>query len=542
MVPGTMMDDYPLTLNRVFEQTGRLFGENDIVSKLGDGTIHRCTYGDIYRRTLQLCNALTRLGVKSGDRVGTLCWNHYRHLESYFAVPCVGGILHTLNLRLHPTDLAYIAGHAGDSVIIVDCSLLPILDQFKAELKSLRTVIVIDDGGETPDGYLDYETLIAAESDEFDYPEIDERQGAAMCYTSGTTGRPKGVVYSHRSTTIHTFAACHPDALGVCEDDRILTVVPMFHANAWGIPHSAAMSGASLIFPGRDMAPESLLEMMQAEKATVAAGVPTIWNGILAVLDDNPGRWDLSAIRMMVIGGSAVPPAMIEGFEKRHGINVLQAWGMTETNPLGTIARTKRRMRNWDYKDRLGIRSTQGYPAPFVDMRHVDDDQNVLPRDGSSLGEVEVRGPWVVSHYYENDDEADRFTPDGWFKTGDIGTLDADGYLRIADRSKDVVKSGGEWISSVELENALMAHPAVAEAAVFAGIHPKWDERPLAAVVLRAGKTVTKEELATHLQPNFAKWWLPDDYIFIDELPKTSVGKFKKTVLRELYGNHLVNS
>ena len=540
MVPGTMMDDYPLTLDRVFEQAGRLFSANDIVSKLADGTIHRCTYGDIYRRTLRLCNALMRLGVQSGDRVGTLCWNHYRHLEAYFAVPCVGGILHTLNLRLHPTDLAYIADHGGDSVIIVDRSLLPILDQFKGELSGLRHVIVIADDGETPDGYLDYETLLAAESDQFQYPEIDERQGAAMCYTSGTTGRPKGVVYSHRSTTIHTFAACHPDTLGVCENDRILTVVPMFHANAWGIPYSAAMSGATLIFPGRDVAPESLLDMMQAEKATVAAGVPTIWNGILGVLDDHPGRWDLSTIRMMVIGGSAVPAAMIEGFEKRHGVHVLQAWGMTETNPLGTLARTKRRMRDWDYKDRLEIRSSQGYPAPFVDMRHVDDDQNVLPQDGSSLGEIEVRGPWVASHYYENEDEADRFTADGWFKTGDIGAIDADGYLRIADRSKDVIKSGGEWISSVELENALMAHPSVAEAAVFAGVHPKWDERPLAAVVLRPGKEATKEELAAHLQPNFAKWWLPDDYLFIDELPKTSVGKFKKTVLREQYGNHFV--
>ena len=542
MFPGTMMNDYPLTLDRVFEQAGQLFRDNEIVSKLADGSIHRCTWGSIHSRARKVCNALTKLGVQSGDRVGTLCWNHYRHLETYFAVPCVGAVIHTLNLRLHPSDLAYIADHAGDSVIIVDRSLLPLLDQFKGELKGLKHVIVIPDDGETPDGYLDYETLLAAESDDFSYPKIDERQGAAMCYTSGTTGRPKGVVYSHRSTTLHTFAACHPDALGVREDDRVLTVVPMFHANAWGIPYSAAMSGSALIFPGRHMQPEPLLEMIQAEKATVAAGVPTIWNSILGVLDAEPGRWDLSSIRMMVVGGSAVPAAMIEGFEKRHGVNVLQAWGMTETNPLGTIARPKRRMQDWRYEDRLEVRATAGYPAPFVDMRIVDDDNNVMPHDGKSVGEVEVRGPWVVSNYYNNDEQADRFTPDGWFKTGDIGTLDSDAYLRIADRSKDVIKSGGEWISSVELENALMAHPAVAEAAVFAGLHPKWDERPLAAVVLRPGKEVEKEELTEHLRPKFAKFWLPDDYLFLDELPKTSVGKFKKTALRQQFGNHLLTS
>ena len=540
MIPGTMMDDCPLTLTALFARGGTFFARNDIVTRRLDGSVHRYAYGDYWRRVRRLANALSRLGVKSGDRVATLCWNHYRHFEAYAAVPAAGGILHTLNLRLHPTDLGYIANHAGDSVLIVDSSLLPLYERFKGAAGGIREVIVIADDEPAPQGCRDYEALLEAESDVFDGPPIDERQGAAMCYTSGTTGRPKGVVYSHRSTVLHTLAACMTDSLGICENDRILVVVPMFHANAWGIPFCAAMTGASLIFPERDLRPEPLLDLLAAERLTVAAGVPTIWGGILAALDENPGRWDLSALRTTIVGGSAVPQAMIDRFEQRHGVRVVQAWGMTETNPLGTLSRVKRHMQGWSRERRLEARATQGYAVPFVDTRHVDDAGRVLAWDGKSLGELEVRGPWVAGRYYDNDEQQDRFTPDGWFKTGDIVAIDAEGCVRIADRAKDVIKSGGEWISSVELENALMAHPLVREAAVFAGRHPKWDERPLAAVVLKAGETPAKEELTRYLAPKFAKFWLPDDYLFLDELPKTSVGKFKKSALREKYGDLLL--
>lgn len=540
MIPGTMMDDYPLTLTALFERAGKFFARNDIVTRRPDGSLRRYAYGEYSRRSRRLAGALARLGVKSGDRVATLCWNHYRHFEAYAAVPAAGGILHTLNLRLHPTDLGYIADHAGDSVLIVDSSLLPLYEQFKDAARGIREVIVIADGEPAPEGCLDYETLLEAESDAFDGPPIDERQGAAMCYTSGTTGRPKGVVYSHRSTVLHTLAACAADSLGIGEDDRILVVVPMFHANAWGIPFCAAMTGASLVFPERDLRPEPLLDLMTSERLTVAAGVPTIWSGILAALEENPGRWDLSALRMTVVGGSAVPRSMIDRFEELRGVHVAQAWGMTETNPLGTLSRVKRHMRGWSRDRRLDVRATQGYAVPFVDTRHVDGAGRVLAWDGKSLGELEVRGPWVAGRYYENDEQQDRFTPDGWFKTGDIVSIDAEGCVRIADRAKDVIKSGGEWISSVELENALMAHPLVREAAVFAGQHPKWDERPLAAVALKAGETLTKEELTRWLEPKFAGFWLPDEYLFLDELPKTSVGKFKKSALREQYGDLLL--
>lgn len=540
MFKGLMMDDYPLTLPHLLERAGKYFPKNDIVTRLPDGTLHRYTYGDYYKRTRQLMNAMrNKLGVQEGDRVGTLCWNTYRHFELYLAVPSMGAVLHTLNLRLHPSDLSYIANHAGDSVIFVDRSLLPLLEQFKDQVKSLKHVVVLPDDGPTPDGYLDYEDLIADQSTDFEYPDIPENAGAAMCYTSGTTGHPKGVVYSHRSSVLHSFAVCLPDNMGIHERDRILPVVPMFHANAWGLPYAAILVGASLVFPGSNLQPETLLDLIAAEKVTMAGGVPTIWNGILALLDQDPSRWDVSSLRNMAIGGSAAPPALIDGFQKRHGLHVTHAWGMTETNPVGTLARVKRHMDDASDEQKLAVRSTQGYAIPFVETRHVNDAGEVLPWDGQTMGELEVRGPWVAASYYNNDEQKDRFTPDGWFKTGDIVTIDPEGYVTITDRAKDVIKSGGEWISTVALENALMAHPAVMEAAVFAARHPKWDERPLAAVVFRPGQSATKEELIKHLEPNFAKWWLPDDIIVVDEIPKTSVGKFQKLKLREEYGDHL---
>ena len=540
MFTGLMMDDYQLTIPALLERAGTFFPANDIVTRLPDGTIHHYTYGDLYGRAHQLSNALRKLGVKEGDRVATIAWNTYRHLEAYFAIPTMGAVLHTLNLRLHPSDLAYIANHAEDTVIIADRSLLPLLEQFKGELKSLRHVIVIADDGPTPAGYLDYEQLIAAESTDFAYPAINERAAAAMCYTSGTTGHPKGVVYSHRSSVLHSMVASLPDCLGLGERDRVLPVVPMFHANAWGLPYGCAMVGATLVFPGSNLTPPVLLELLASEKVTITGGVPTIWNGILALLDNDPGKWDLSALRFMLVGGSAAPPAMIDGYKRRHGLDIVHAWGMTEMSPIGSLARVKNLEHDATPGQKLARLSTQGYAVPFVDTRAVDDNGNVLPWDGATMGELEVRGPWVARAYYNNDEQADRFTPDGWFKTGDIVTIDGEGYITITDRSKDVIKSGGEWISTVALENALMAHPAVLEAAVFAARHPRWDERPLAAVVFKPGQTATRDELLAFLEPNFAKFWLPDDILEVAEVPKTSVGKFQKSKLREEYGDHLL--
>ncbi len=547
---GRMMD-FPLTLGHVLERARSLFPRNAIASRGPDGIVTRTTYGALHERSCRLANALVRLGVKPGDRVATLAWNQDRHLEAYLAIPAMGAVLHTLNLRLHATDLAYIAGHAEDRVVIVDASLLPLLRQFARKVPSIQHVIVMPDVPWAPvsgagtgavgsgEKLLDYEELLAKENGTFDFPELDENSASIICYTSGTTGNPKGVVYSHRSAVLHTLVACMADAMGVSEDDTVLMVVPMFHANAWGLPHICALTGASVVLPGPKLDPESLLDLMVKEKVTIAAGVPTIWLGILALLDANPGKWDLSGVRKTLVGGSAAPPAMIDGFKKRHGLTVTHAWGMTETSPIGSLARVKRHLGPVDDAASLALRSTQGYPLPFVEIRHVDDEGRVLPTDGKSMGELEVRGPWV-SGSYMGDDAKDRWTNDGWFKTGDVVTLDAEGYISITDRSKDVIKSGGEWISSVDLENALMSHPAVLEAAVFAGKHAKWGERPIAAVALKPGQKATEEELAQHLAPRFAKMSLPDAYVFVEQVPRTSTGKFLKRKLREDYGELLL--
>ena len=538
MLAGRMMN-FPLTLTHFLERSKTFFGENEIVSRLPDRSLHRYTYAGLHRRASKLCGALKRLGVGPGDRVATLCWNHYRHFEAYLGVPAMGAVIHTLNLRLHPTDLAYIASHAEDKVVIVDQSLLPLFSKFRDQVPSIQHVIVVPDAGPAPEGTLDYEKLIEPEPDHFAFPELDENVAAMICYTSGTPGNPKGVVYSHRSTVLHTLAACTVDALGISERDTILPVVPMFHAAAWGLPFTAAATGAKIVFPGPHLDPKSLLELMEAERATLAGGVPTIWLGILAMLDQEPGRYDLSAMRSMVIGGSAAPPAMIDGFRKRHKLDVTHAWGMTETNPLGTLARLRKAHDGVDEARSLDLKATQGYAVPFVEQRHVSEGGEVLPWDGETMGELEVRGPWVASSYF-SDEGGDRFTVDGWFKTGDVVTIDGEGYLRICDRSKDVIKSGGEWISSVALENALMSHPAVLEAAVFAARHPKWGERPLAAVVWKQGQEASKEALAAHLAPKFASYWLPDDYIVMAQIPRTSTGKFLKTKLREDHGDYLL--
>ncbi|MDC0714570.1 long-chain fatty acid--CoA ligase [Stigmatella sp. ncwal1] len=538
MLAGRMMD-FPLTLTHLLERARTFYGRSEIVSRRPDRSLHRYTYADFYQRACQLAHALKRLGVQPGDRVASLCWNHHQHLELYFAVPAMGAVLHTLNLRLAPKDLGYIAHHAGDRVLVVDRTLLPLLEKFVKDVPSIEHVIVIPDDGPAPAGKLDYEQCLASEPTTFDFPTLEERSAAMLCYTSGTTGNPKGVLFSHRSIVLHTLVSCMGDLLGTTARDVLLPVVPMFHAAAWGLPFDAIIAGAKLVFPGPHLDAVSLLDLMVQERVTFAGGVPTIWLGILALLDQEPQRWDLSAIRAMLIGGSAAPASLIDGFMKRHGLHVTHAWGMTELNPVGTLAKLKPHQESLDDAARLDVRASQGYAIPFVEQRHVSDTGQVLPWDGKTMGELEVRGPWVARSYY-GDEGKDRFTQDGWFKTGDVVTIDAEGFLRITDRSKDVIKSGGEWISSVALENSLMAHPAVLEAAVFAAHHPKWDERPLAAVVLKPGQSATAEELAAYLQQHFVKWWLPEDYLFVPQIPRTSTGKFLKMKLREEFGDHLV--
>lgn len=549
MFPGRMMD-FPLTITHLLERARAIFPDVTVRSRLTNKSLHTQTYADTYARSAQLAHALARTDTETGERVATLCWNHRQHLEAYLGVPAMGAVVHTLNLRLAPAELAYIANHAEDVAVIVDRSLLPLFEKFRASLRSVRHVLVVsDDGSEVAPPDLDLEALLAAEesparrpgfaygSDAFVTP--DENAAMMVCYTSGTTGNPKGVVFSHRSTVLHALVGSMRDLIGMGSDDVVLPVVPMFHAAAWGLPYQAVINGARLVFPGPHLDPESLLDLMAAQRVTLAAGVPTIWNGILALLDAQPKRWDLGCVRTMIIGGAAAPPSMIEGFEKRHGLVVTHAWGMTEMNPLGTLARVKPKIFARGPDAVLHTRASQGLPIPFVEIRHVDDAGGCLPWDALTMGELEVRGPWVARSYL-GDEGPDRFTKDGWFKTGDIVTIDEDGYVRITDRSKDVIKSGGEWISSVALENALMAHPAVLEAAVFAGKHAKWDERPIAAIVVRPGQHVTPAELSTLLLEKFPKFWLPDHYAFMDQIPRGSTGKFLKTQLREALGDVLL--
>jgi fatty-acyl-CoA synthase len=527
---GLMMD-YPLTLVHLLERAGTFFHAQEIVSRLPDESVVRTTWGEVYRRVHKLANALRRLGVNPGDRVGTLGWNHSRHLEAYFAAPAMGAVLHTVNPRLHPSELAYIVNHAEDQVLFVDEVLLPVFERFRAEV-SPRHVVVWGHGRPPPEGMIDYESLIADELPHFEYPRLEESQAAGLCYTSGTTGRPKGVLYSHRAQVLHAFATSLPDALGVGMADALLPVVPMFHVNAWGTPYAAALAGAKLVFPGPHLDAKSVLALMAGERVTLAAGVPTVWLAVLDELDRAPGARDLSALRSLVVGGSAAPQAMIEGYEKRHGIRVVHAWGMTEMTPIGTVCHLKPSLASKPEEERFRLRATQGLPVAFVDVRAMGEDGPV-PWDGKSMGELHVRGPWIARSYFENPAEADKFTMDGWFRTGDVVTIDPEGYVRITDRSKDLIKSGGEWISSVDLENALMGHPAVREAAVVAVPHPRWDERPVAAVVLREGAKASPDELRAYLEPRFARFWLPDAFVFVAQIPRTATGKFLKSAVRE---------
>lgn len=531
---STMMD-YPLTIQTLLERAGRVFPEVEIVSRLPDKSLHRHTYADFYRRSRALAEALQKAGVKRGDRVATLMWNHYGHLEAYFAVPVIGAVLHTLNLRLHPDDIAYIANHAGDRYLIIDDVLLPLLEKFRDQVDFER-IIVFPFSGETPEGHDNYEDLIASATGDFEYPELDEREACGMCYTSGTTGRPKGVVYSHRSTVLHAFGGALNDVLGLSMRDVAVPVVPMFHVNAWGIPYLATMVGSKQVYPGPHMDPVSLLDLYEQEKVTVAAGVPTIWLGILQALDKEPERWNLVEGMRMTVGGAAPPKALIQGLDK-HGLNVYTGWGMTETSPLGSLARIKPSLDHLSTDERFDYRAQAGIPVPFMDIR-VMGDEGEAPWDGESVGELQVRGPWVTGSYYNLPQSDDKFTEDGWFCTGDVAHITPEGYIHITDRTKDLIKSGGEWISSVELENEIMAHPAVAEAAVIAVSDDKWSERPLAVVVLKEGQQVSEDELREHLEGKVAKWWIPDVFVFADEIPRTSTGKFLKTELRKQYGDY----
>jgi acyl-CoA synthetase (AMP-forming)/AMP-acid ligase II len=522
---GLMMN-FQLTLPPLLRRAETFFGDKEIVTRLPDRSFHRYTYRDLAQRSKQLAVSLQKLGLERGDRVATLCWNHYQHFEAYFGIPCGGFVLHTLNIRLHPSDIGYIAAHAGDRALIVDRSLLPLYEQFKDDT-DIEHVFVVEDS---------YEQLLeTASADEWSEPELAENEAAAMCYTSGTTGRPKGVVYSHRSTVLHTLgvASICPNGRAISEGDALLPVVPMFHANAWGYPYLAAMLGSKLVFPGPCLDAESLLEDFVRERVTWTAGVPTLWLGMLQQLEANPGKWDLSHMRGMLVGGSAVPRSLIAAY-KKHGLSIVQGWGMTETSPVASTTDLIGDLRSADSDTQLDFQATAGVPLPLVELRARVGDEDV-PWDGESMGELEVRGPWVAASYYDSPDQADRWTQDGWFKTGDIVSMHPRGFIQIKDRSKDVIKSGGEWISSVELENALMAHPAVAEAAVIGIPDEKWSERPLAAVVLKEGVSASPDELREFLAPRFAKWWLPDRYEFVTEIPKTAVGKFRKTALREQF-------
>ncbi len=531
---STMMNS-PLTLTHLLERAGRYFPKVEVVSRLPDGSIHRSNYGEFHRRAKALAEGLTRAGLKRGDRVATLMWNHYAHLEAFFGIPAAGGVVHTLNLRLAPDDIAYIANHAEDRFLIVDDALLPLLERFKELAKFERIFVVpLAKGARTPsyeNNYENYEDLLAGASGNFAFPELDENEAAEMCYTSGTTGRPRGVVYSHRSTVIHAYNAALAGAIGSARDVS-LAAVPMFHANAWGFPHAQVLIGAKQVMPGPRLDAVNLLDLFEAEQVTIGAGVPTIWLAILEALDREPKRWRLSPRLQLMVGGSAVPESMLRGFD-RHGITIVHAWGMTETSPLATVARLKPHMDAMPADERYAERGKQGFPLPFVELRVRSEGVDVAP-DGKSIGEVQVRGPYVTADYYKLPPDSDKFTDDGWLRTGDVATLDAEGSIKITDRIKDLIKSGGEWISSVELENALMGHPAVAEAAVIAVPDPKWDERPLAVVVLKKGTRATADELRDLLlELKFAKWWLPDEFAFVAEIPRTSTGKFLKAKLRD---------
>jgi fatty-acyl-CoA synthase len=540
-----LMQEVPLTLCHAFERCERLFGAKTVTTATSGG-IDRVTYADWAARTRRLGGVFDTLGLAADARVGTFGWNSARHLELYFAAPCSGRVLHTLNIRLFAEQLTYIANHAEDEVVFCDRSLLPVLWPLIDDMKTVRHVVVMDDSGGSPDApavpdddrISDYERLLA-DADPVDFHVADEGRAAAMCYTSGTTGNPKGVVYSHRSSLLHALGVLLSDGAALSERDTVLPIVPMFHANAWGLAHAGVLCGANQVMPGPDLSPPAIGRLITQERVTIAGGVPTIWMGLLPLLD--AGEADVSTLRTILCGGSAVPRALMEGYH-RHGVWISHAWGMTETSPVASISYIKSSLLPLTEEQEVEYRLTQGLPSPLVDTRIVEPGSTEeLPWDGEATGELQVRGPWIAREYYRLEGSNDSpSTSDGWLKTGDVAAIDPEGYIRLVDRTKDLVKSGGEWISSVELENAIMGHPDVTEAAVVGVPHPKWDERPLACIVVRPGATVSREELRDFLSDKVAKWWLPDDVVVIEAVPKTSVGKFDKKVLRERFREHVL--
>ena len=527
------MQNSPLTVSAILRYAVNVHGDRTVTTATGNG-FRQATYREVGRQAARLANALRRLGIDADQRVATFMWNNQEHLEAYVAIPSMGAVLHTLNIRLFPEQIEFIAYEAQDRVVIVDMSLVPILASVLPGMETVHTVIAVGDGDIGPlqasgKRVLRYHDITSAESDEFDWPVLDENSAAAMCYTSGTTGNPKGVVYGHRSSYLHSMAVCSGNGMGLSFADKALPIVPMFHANAWGIPYAALMAGADLVLPDRFMDAKSMVHLIETQRPTVAGAVPTIWNDVMNHLDRDPGH-DISSLRLVACGGSAVPVSLMQAFEERHGVQIRQLWGMTETSPTATLAWPPPGTppeRHWE------IRATQGRPMCGVETRIVDDRGASLPHDGDAVGELEVRGPWITGSYYRNTDPS-KFES-GWLRTGDVGRIDPQGYITLTDRAKDVIKSGGEWISSVELENTLIGHPQVLEAAVVGVPDERWQERPLAAVVLQDGATVTPAELRDFLADKVVRWWLPERWTLVDEIPRTSVGKYDKKTIRSRY-------
>lgn len=535
-----LMQDRPLLISQLLTYAAENHGDVEVVSRTVEGPIHRCGYREVERRARRLARALREQGVSPADRIGTLAWNTYRHLEVYYAVSGMGAVCHTINPRLFPNQISYIVNHAEDRYIFTDPTFVPLLEQLAPTLSGVQGFVLMTDRAHMPaetslPNAICYEDLIASVDDAYEWPTFDERTASSLCYTSGTTGNPKGVLYSHRSTVLHAFAVCTPDAFDLSSRDNVLPVVPMFHANGWGVPYAAPMCGAKITMPGPKMDGASIFEMLDSEKVTLAAGVPTVWLMLLQHMEDH--GLTLPALDRVLIGGSAAPRSMIETFQTKYDVTVIHAWGMTEMSPLGTVGTLLPKHADRSESERLDVQVKQGRPLWGVDMKIVGDDGQQAPRDGKTFGHLMVRGPWVTAGYFRAEG-GDLLDHDGWFDTGDIATIDTDSYMHITDRSKDVIKSGGEWISSIDLENAAVGHPQVAEAAVIGIDHPKWTERPLLIVVRKPNTSVAKADILEYLTTRVSKWWLPDDIVFVDELPHSATGKILKAALRKQWKDY----